>query len=101
MAGGDGLGAENSCARPNLLPARAIDSYPQDPSAPSPLEDEAVQRSCRRLFRLGAREKAVASRGDGARVGAAKRGVSCKKAHHGEGKKMPLYMPLVPSSRKK
>ena len=43
-----------ACARHRLLPAR-------DPSALSPLEDEAVQRSRRRLFRLGAREKAVAS----------------------------------------
>jgi len=51
----------SACARHRLLPAR-------DPSAPSPLEDEAVQRSCRRLFRLGAQEKAVASRGDGARL---------------------------------
>lgn len=40
----------------------------RDPSAPSTLEDEAVQRSRRRRFHLGAREMPVASRGDGARV---------------------------------
>jgi hypothetical protein len=40
----------------------------RDPSAPSPLGDEAVQRSCDHRFRLGAREMAVVSRGDGAPV---------------------------------
>ena len=36
------------------------------------------------------------STGEGRRLarGAAKQGVSCKKAHHGDGKKTPLYMPL-------
>ena len=35
------------------------------------------------------------STGEGRRLarGAAKQGVSCKKAHHGDGKKTPLYMP--------
>ena len=40
------------------LPAR-------DPSAPSALGDEAVQRKLRRLLRLGARDRGVASRDDG------------------------------------
>jgi len=66
--GGDGFGAEKSRARPNRLLLRARLLPARDPSAPSPVGDEAVQRSRGRLFRIGARDRAVASRGDDAPV---------------------------------
>ncbi|KAF0914110.1 hypothetical protein E2562_026506 [Oryza meyeriana var. granulata] len=67
--GGDGFGAEKSRARPKRLLLRVPWLLPaQDPSAPSPRGDEAVHRSCGRLFRIGARDRAVASRGDEAPV---------------------------------
>ena len=43
--GGDGFGAEKSRARPNRLLLRARLLPARDPSAPSPIGDEAVQRS--------------------------------------------------------
>ena len=62
--GGDGFGAEKSRARPNRLLLRARLLPMRDPSAPSPVGDEAVQGSRGRLFHIGARDRAVASRGD-------------------------------------
>jgi len=51
-----------TCAQRNL--ASAV----RDPSAGASRRDEGLQRCCARWFRLGARARAVASRGDGTSV---------------------------------
>jgi len=94
--GGDGFGAEKSRARPNrlLLQARLLPT--QDPSVPSPVGDEAVQRSRGRLFRIGARDRAVASRRDDAPVSlSAELGGFLKKVHHRDEKKTPVVRALI------
>ena len=77
MAGGDDL-ARKHPARPNRRRSRARRRLlpTRDPGAPSPLDDEAVQRSLGRLFRLGARDKPV----DGALVSPLHWGVSAKSS---------------------
>ena len=57
--------ARKTPARPNLLECGHQPLPARDPSAPSALGDEAVQRKLRRLLRLGARDRGVASRDDG------------------------------------
>jgi len=56
--------ARKTPARPNLLECGHQPLPARDPSAPSALGDEAVQRKLRRLLRLGARDRGVASRDD-------------------------------------
>jgi len=57
--------AQKTPVRPKLLEYGHRPLPARDPSAPSALGDEAVQRKLRRLLRLGARDRGVASRDDG------------------------------------
>jgi len=57
--------ARKTPVRPKLLEYGHRPLPARDPSAPSALGDEAVQRKLRRLLRLGARDRGVASRDDG------------------------------------
>ena len=75
----------SACARHRLLPAgskRAVASRRRGRTTEPPpsLPPRSTGEGRRLVRRRGAR-------------GTAKRGVSCKKAHHGDGKKTPLYMP--------
>jgi hypothetical protein len=83
----------SACAHHRLLPA-------WDPSAPSPVGDEAVQWSRSRLFHIGARDKAIASRRDDAPVSlSAELGGFLKKGHHRDEKKTPVVRALIKQLR--
>ena len=73
--------ARKTPACPNLLECGHRPLPAQDSSAPSALGDDAVQRKLRRLLRLGARDRGVASRDDGEAV---------SPVGHGDGKKTPV-----------